>query len=191
VIRVPQAYDHEAESAKLFARLREWVRADVQRSSPKEVSHGAGMSRESLQRFIAGGRSMPATCEKMFNYVVGTAIATTPDAAFHLSLIQEMLAAMDAALRPMAVVEAIRGLRWVYRRHGRASPTWLAVLGGVLDQLSEPPQMEEEELGMLLDGALDGRARNALLLAVADSASDTRVLVDTASVLREVESGEA
>jgi hypothetical protein len=176
---------------KLFARLRECVRADVQASSPREVSRVAGVSQGALQRFLAGGRSMPATSEKMFNYVVRTAIATTPDAAFHLALIQDMLAAIDAALRPMAVVEAIRSLRWIYRQHGRTSPPWLAVLGGVVDSLSDPPALEDEEIGSMLDGALGGRARNILLLAAADSASDTRVLADTASVLREADSGDA
>lgn len=58
-------------------------------------------------------------------------------------------------------------------------------------ELFERVRIGDEVIGMLLDGKLSGRPRRTALFAVGDSERDSRVLVDTASVLREAECGNA
>lgn len=53
------------------------------------------------------------------------------------------------------------------------------------------PRSDDEQLAALLDGRLQGRAREELLAHLAMSNDDRRVFTDTAAILRELEEAEA
>lgn len=129
--------DHEGETLALVERLRVHAGRAVETSTLGGVAREIGVGSRTLARFVYGGACAPTTVEKVFVHTVSRAVAEEPDAVTALHLVREMIRHINPSLRPLAVVELVRGIKMLHRQRGIAA-AHIEVLADFFDQLSPP-----------------------------------------------------
>jgi hypothetical protein len=119
-----------ARTATSLDRLRDAVRARVERTSLRHVARQVGMSPMGLRSFVEGGVPYQKSRRRLFEWLHRDAADAREDAAAEVpEALASLVADLPAERREGALAALVQTLRALYDSHAQAAPGWLGALG--------------------------------------------------------------